>query len=66
MWISKENTFKDIIQDSRTITRVRDDILEKIKALRIMEYLSNQQLDEILKVTPFKKETLVKEINDMR
>ena len=38
----QEKTFREILADSRTTARVREDITEKIRALRIMDYLSEQ------------------------
>ena len=38
----QEKTFREILADSRTTARVRQDRTEKIRALRIMDYLSEQ------------------------
>ena len=58
----EEHQVEAIISDPNTTSRGREPLIEKLKSLKIMEYLSHQQLEEILTDTPFTKEELTQEI----
>ena len=57
---------QQIIKDERTVKRERTELVEKLKSLKIMEYLSDQQLHETLHGTHFTKDALRKEIEDTK
>ena len=62
----EEKQIREMIQDNRTITRERDQLVEKLKSLRITDYLSEQQLQELLNGTSLTKEVLTEEIKNAK
>jgi len=55
-----------LLKDDKTIKRERNSLIEKLRALKIIDYLSEQQLEEILKGTPYTKDNLMQDIKDAR
>lgn len=62
----EERQILDLLKDDRTIKRERNSLIEKLRAIKTIEYLSEQQLEDILKGTPFTKENLMQDIKDAR
>ena len=47
----EEQQIQEIIKDERTIQREREELVEKLKSIKIIQYLSERQIDDLLQGT---------------